>query len=334
MTTPPSSEFSYDLYPGLDADLVAALARNIANGAADQAAVATAGLAAAIGNTISQSQPTAEWESPVVEQWAESELSTATLGWRRYFSSPMATVERPNLMTSHVATLNRLYNAQQALLESGEKTTRSGYSIGQVMHLTLVPWQQLSDNLDQLPEWIKSLREYQGGSFDNDYFHTDLLEQLQNDTPIYRNPKAANQNLAGNSTEPQWLSARQYLTQRLEEDGPWGIVLIQNTEDAGISSLADKSPDDLTAQGNGHFEIAGQQVDGLGVFEYLALTMQHDGYSFSTNNRSFMLANRLLVRNIPMVAFGGWDKDRLRVTLGVNPADNSLGEITPRLAVI
>jgi hypothetical protein len=85
MTTPPSSEFSYDLYPGLDDELQAALERNIANGTAGLAEIATAGLAAAVAEHAAGPNLNTEWSSLESLLWCTNELSSARESWLDYW---------------------------------------------------------------------------------------------------------------------------------------------------------------------------------------------------------------------------------------------------------
>ena len=71
MSVDPS--FSFDVYPGLDAELQAALERNVAAGTASPEAVATAGLGAAVSEAIAKNDPLANANlAPAFQQNMES----------------------------------------------------------------------------------------------------------------------------------------------------------------------------------------------------------------------------------------------------------------------
>ena len=299
----PSPEFSYDLYPGLDADLQAALDRNIATVNANPAEIATADLAAAVANTIAQPKPAGEWESAEAESWSTNELGVAQSNWlespirSKYFDGLESLIE------TKVATMNRLYNARQDLIASAGKTP-AGESIGESMHLTLVPWKLMLDNIDRLPEWINSMRSRNGFTASDDFLGADLLSQIQDDAAIYRNPKAPKYYTTYNSSEPEMISTREYLAQRITLDGTWGVMLTQTNDVAGMSSLVNKCPDELTQHGSKHLEVSGQRVDGLGVLEFLAMTLQQYPAELFSNKMSWLLANRLDVNGYAQVPFG------------------------------
>jgi len=162
--------------------------------------------------------------------------------------------------------------------------------------------------------------------------NSNLLSQLQSGTAIYRNPKAPHYYTTNHSSEPEWLSAHEYLTQRVAKDGPWGVILTQTSNDAGMSSMVGKSPDELTAQGTQHLEVRGQRVDGLGVLEWLAMTLQHIPAELSASDASWLLANRLEVDGVARVPSGFWDVGR--VVSFLDDADRRNDVIRPRLAVI
>jgi hypothetical protein len=326
MTTPPSSEFSYDLYPGLDAELQAALERNIVSGNANPAEIATAGLAAAVANTVAQPQLTGEWTSIEAQQWATNELGSAQRSWLEYSLDTENLDGLDALIATEREKMSRLYDARQDLIASAGETPE-GANIGESMHLTLVPWRMMLDNLTRLPEWVKEMRSVQGIATVDDYFNPDLLQHLQG-ANIYRNPDWS----PHGQGEAEWQRARDYLARRVLKDGPWGIVLTQTSNDAGMSSMVGKSPDELTQNGSKHLEVNGQRVDGLGALEWLAMTLQHNPAELSASDGSWLLANRLDVNGVARVPCGRWVGSRVRS--GLDVADNRYDGIRPRLAVI
>ncbi len=77
--------FSFDLYPGLDAELEAAFARNIEGGTANPEIVAAAGLQAAIAETVAKQDPRAEIDvSPEFQTAFDSACEASTELFGRY----------------------------------------------------------------------------------------------------------------------------------------------------------------------------------------------------------------------------------------------------------
>lgn len=294
-TTPP--DFSFDLYPGLDADLDAAYERNVAAGLATPEEIATGGLAAAVQNTLGQSGNTLPGPSShEALGWASDELSRAFHSWNKF--DDLQTIKAPTSLSELAdmephnklnETFQRLFEAREVLVASGE-TTPNGANIGETMHLVLIPWKGMLSalNTDVFPAWINEMREKQGVFSKNDFFNDALVDAIKTDKPLYLN-----------DAHPRHrMSAQDYLIRKIEQDGPWGVALVQTSDDAGLQRLVagepkDRTPDTLTNEGKNHFEVAGQAVDGLGIFEWLALTMQENPSELSSADYSWLLANHL-----------------------------------------
>jgi hypothetical protein len=331
MTTPSSAEFSYNLYPGLDDELQAALERNIANGTAEHAEIATSGLAAAVAETDKWPELAAGWRSSEVRNWAQKEIFIeAVQAWEPY--DLLAGTQKEiyeNLIDRHIEKLNRLYNARNTLIATAGETFQ-GNNVGESMHLTLMPWQHFKENLQRLPEWIKEMRTLQGIATNDDDYDLDLINRLQDGTKLYRNPKVLSNHKYPLSA--QWMSGDDYLDQKIAEDGPWGLALTQTTDEAGTKELPEMSPDELTNEGRQHLEIGGERVDGLGIFEWLAMTLQHNPAKLSRLNKSWLLANRLEVDGMAQVPCGDWSGTRVR--LDMEDASYWVSVRLPRLVVL
>ena len=306
MTTPPSSEFSYDLYPGLDAELQAALDRNIATGNANQAEIATAGLASAVGNIIDRQKTASEWRSQEARLWVTQEIEMAALNWKEYpaISTSVPFVDIFN--ETHVEALNYLHEARQCLVKVGDQTPDSNINVGETMHLTLMPWQLILENLHQLPDWICSLNQSRVSSAKKSYIDVEIFSQLQNNETIYRNPKTRMRSPSLKSNTPDWLSTRNYLAERIADDGEWGVILTQTSSDAGMKRFINKSPDQLTESGKNRLAVQGYPVDSLGILEWLCMGLQHPTAQLSANDQSWLLANRLKYNGKTLVPYGVW----------------------------
>jgi hypothetical protein len=323
-----------ELYPGLDAELDAVYERNVTEGRATPAEdVAVSGLESVVEQQLQPRPPEALPEE--IRQWAVRQLMPANKAWGKFRTS----LEHPAPFQLHVfanqephdfgEVIQRLHKAQEILTGSGLKTPE-GLSIGETMKLVLIPWQDFRNQIGQgtFQDWVKQFRRAQGIN-NEDYFNDNLIAAIEMNKPMYRNPDQPG----------QILTPRTYLNKKIEEDGAWGIMLVQTSEQAGLESILGKSPDELTGDGAANYQIADTlgsgeacSVDALGVFEWLALSFQEDPSKLSaTTDYSWLLANRLDVDGRPFVPYGGWDVDQVRSYLYW--AGNQGGGVRPRLAV-
>lgn len=319
------SEFSYDIYPGSDAELDAALARNVESGAAEPGAIATSGLTAVVERTLEQQKPEINLSSDA-QSWAERELITMHTGfhsWQKYrgelggqVPSGLAELNHPNLAEK----LNRLYDAKKVLDRSGE-TTPSGEAIGDTMRLVAIPWEAFRKNLDNLPSMLARMRDQQSVN-ETDYLNEHLLEAVQSGRYMYK----------AWDSPALILSAKEYLEKKIKEDGEWGLALMQTSDEAGVKSLMGKSPDELTDRDVRSPVVAGVEIGSMGVFEWLALTLQEDPKKLSSKDYSWMLANRIDVDGGAQVPYGAWYDDQVESNLAWS--DNQSEDVRPRLAVI
>lgn len=315
-----------ELYPGLDAELEAVYERNVAEGRAKPAEeVAVSGLETAVEEQLQQ-RPERELAIETYE-WANPQLKEALQSWVKYDalraympgSTELLAVKNPNF----AITMQRLYEAQQAFWASNEVTPEN-INIGETMHLVLMPWQFWKDKLeggpDQFEVVLESMREAQGIK-EKDYFNENLLKALKNDHPLYRDP---------NDTTG-FLTPGEYLEGKIAKDGPWGIMLVQNSNQAGVKDLIGKSPDQLLDVPSGHLQVESQPADAMGILEWLSLTLQEDPQRLSSEDYSWMLANRMEVDGGPRVPSGDWGGDQVGSFLFW--ADSQFDYVRPRLAV-
>ena len=317
-----------DIYPGLDDELDAVYERNVSQGIAVPVEKAPeAELGAVVVEQLQQAAPEALPEE--IKQWAVSQLMPANEKWARLrthleFPLPAPLSELADKHPNFRAVINRLHDAQEVLTGSGEKTPE-GLPIGETMKLALIPWQDLRNSIGNgvLQEWLKGVRKSQGID-EEDYINDDLIDAIQTNKPLYRNPDKPG----------ELMTPKDYLDRKIAEDGAWGIMLVQTSEQAGVESLRGKSPDELTSDGQGSFAIGAKcRVDGLGIFEWLALTIQEDPRQLSAKtDYSWMLANRLDVEGDPYVPNGYWLVDQ--VGSGLASAADQDDNMRPRLAVL
>lgn len=326
--TNPSPDFSFDLYPGLDAELDAAFERNVVMGKAEPGIDVPTGLAVAVQNSLQQVPQSPDVLTPEMHNWAASEVNQSGGNWHALRDQlgvfvPTSINELREESKDLDGVLRHLYEAKEALQVSGQHNPE-GLPLEDTMTLVLMPWKAMRDNLGagHFDGFIQRLRLKQGATNNKDFINDDLHRAIVEGTPIYRDPLVSGGR----------LSTAEYLDRRIEAEGNWGVALIQTSEQAGIQSLVGQSPDALTNNGTGHIEIGGHQVDGMGVIEWLALTLQTDPTALSKDDYSWMLANRLDVNGDPCVPYGDWDGDQVKSNLRRAGYDD--GYTRPRLAVM
>ncbi len=282
--TNPSPDFTFDVYPGLDAELEAAFERNVIMGTAKAGDIAPAGLAAAVQNTLQQT-PNVLGNSEALE-WAAEGLTAALEKWKKY--EPEIGGSIPTLQDiileypEYQKSFEQLFEAKTALTASG-LTTPEGLNIGETMNLVVVPYGHFAMALKdaRFMNSILKLREIQGISTADEFMNDNIQQALNNDTPFYRSPYAGT--LLGNNNVPydRWIGAKTYLSQHLTVEGKWGVALMQTSDQAGLDSLVkglsgERTPNSLTQDGSSDVIVANQKVDAMGIFEWLALTLQED----------------------------------------------------------
>ncbi len=320
------ADFTFGLYPELDAELEAAFERNILVGAGGDPG--EAGLVAAVQGAVDQSTAeTAFTMSPEAEAWLNPSLQNAALSW--WSNDGLMRQPPPGQTPAEFfaaapdkalpATFERLFEAKTDIEALG-KVTPSGEALN--MNLTLIPWKTFRERLADFDDFIRDLRTNQGVAGNDDYFNPNLLAAIQNDEPLYRDPEAPS-NL---------LRPSEYLDRMIERDGDWGAMLTQVNGQAGIQDWVGNSPNQLTGDGITHLSLEDHVVDGLGVFEWLTLTFSVRPDQLSTEDFSWMLANRLDIDGGARVPLGFWRGGRVRSDLYW--ASNQDGDLRPRLAVI
>lgn len=263
-------------------------------------------------------------------EWAANSLNNIGTGFHTWYtkyndrmgvSAPSSLDELAPLHPNLSTTVTRLHEAQQQLSACAE-VTPEGDNIGEAMKLVLIPWQEMRDNLSDFDGWLKKLRDAQGVGRSDDFFNSDLLAAIKGDKPLYRDP----------DNPSSLLRPSEYLDRKISENGPWGLMLAQASNEAGIESKRGKSPDDMTDEGTSRFAVQGCYVDNMGVFEWIALTLQEKPDQLSNRDYSWLLANRITSGGDSFVPDGDWLDGRVRSDL--RWADNQFGDVRVRLAVM
>jgi hypothetical protein len=139
------------------------------------------------------------------------------------------------------------------------------------------------------------------------------------------------------------LSATDYLQERIAQDGPWGIMLAQNGGTPGIVRYRNRTVDQITADTNGRLlfddvirdNVDPLAVDRMGVFEWLALTLQFTPDTQAEDSISLLLANNIEEDGSRFVGGGSWRRlDQKCVRTSMVASNQLLGKSYPRLAVL
>ncbi len=152
------------------------------------------------------------------------------------------------------------------------------------------------NNQHKFGDWLKTMRDRQGITKNNDVVIEQLITAIGSNQPLYR----------AVSQSSQLLTVEEYLESKIAEDGPWGVMLAQTSNLAGFRSIVGQSPDEMTVGGTRHLQLVGQHVDAMGIFEWLALTLQEDPRTLSSGDHSWLLANRLSLLSGLYVPDGCW----------------------------
>ncbi len=267
--------------------------------------------------------------SPEAREWAEEEISGALNSWSRYNENltmvPGSFDQFMDMNPNREETISRLFGARSALVESAD-ITPGGMNIGESMNLVLIPWADFETDATRLHTWITRWRNAQGKTEEVDLIDQRLMDAINNDAPLYRDPDDP-------STS---LKSSEYLQGQIAQSGLWGVMLAQTKSSAGITSplLESQAPDNLTNHGDAHLRVGGCDVDAMGIFEWLSLSLQEKPRSLSPADKSLLLANRIYTDIGAMVPAANWEAGMQRVAVDLQLALNGEKDTNPRLAVM
>lgn len=270
--------------------------------------------------------------NPEAEEWALPRLTQAIEKWEKFNSSkiiesiPTSTYDFILKSKNLSEAIDELYLANLMLYGSGEETPE-GINIADSMELVLIPWDFYQKSLEKnlFINSLDRLRSVQG--IEKDLIDPQIIRVIHEDMPIYLHPASGG-----------FLSTKQYVDFMVETHGPWGLMLAQANNQAGTKTSIGESANNLNKNGFSHMEIGGgplvngQDVDFMGILEWIALTLQEDPKQISRNGFSVLLANRLELQNDDYVPFGAYIQGGERLfKIKTSEQDERLG---PRLAVM
>lgn len=288
--------------------------------------------------------------SPEVANWAGPELERALSGWERY-NLPGLPASATEVMEAERGkeALTYLYQARKAIIDSDYMPSATGdkEAAADTMHLVLVPWQLMKDNVDRLDSWGSDLREIEGVATESDFYRMPRDYEYKDGSLLYHNPAVLSAERGSETAE--LLSLERYLEDRIAENGPWGVILAQFHDvlgAAGVDSKLHISSEDIMNKDRSPYEISGYRVDGMGIIEWLSMTAQRGLWELLRDrNDSYLPANYVLDSDgEPRMLYGTLIDDDMRVRVYVTlmypnpaeprPAEPRLVHSRPRLAVV
>ncbi|HYH35964.1 MAG TPA: hypothetical protein VD706_00515 [Candidatus Saccharimonadales bacterium] len=198
------------------------------------------------------------------------------------------------------STIERLFKASRALTASGQ-TAPSGSNVGETMGLVLVPWETFQDlyeenqrtRVNMLHRWVKTCSERHSGIRNGFRISEEGLQRgdptlakaFSDDAPMYRDV----------AKPSKMIRLTEHLKAKIAEEGPWGLILAQNAGSGGYwwgeEFTGPQFAGDWTDKGKAHFQIAGYNVDAMGVYEFIAHAFQED--EMDEKVPFLLLANRV-----------------------------------------
>ena len=209
------------------------------------------------------------------QEWLARELDYGIRSWQRLASRLVGHVPgRPASLLSKRSPLekNQIF---QCLFAANHLL--SGYDYDGEMHLVLMPWRELKHVCDTktMQQWLDNVGELaydRNTPYDKPIGIEDsVIKELEGRTlnaneQIYRDP----------ANPKRLLTPKEYLDQRIAEDGDWGVALVQTNEEPGVRTMRRSAPSAYYFPFKHHIAVEGYHVDGMGIFEYIALVLQED----------------------------------------------------------
>lgn len=317
MTEVPQNEFTFDVYGGVDMQLDALYKRNVERGIVSADDLANRGLSNAVEDRLATLH-SSEMSSLDAREWINRGIDRATRQWAQYKPAGMQGFKRPIGNEGFETSLTELVDVKKALDKSGA-VTPSGRPIGESMSVVAIPWQYFKDSLDQLPDAVDKLRSMQGARIPDALFAIENV--IKSNQPFYIDWSA-----------PEVLStAREYLNRRIARDGSWGLGLMQIGEDAGIRTRNSRASADDITNNKRSFTVAGQNMGDLGIFEWLALTLQEETTD-ATWQPAWLLANATTMHDSYVTPVASLDRGHFDIQFDRSNANRYLAQ--PRLAKV
>jgi hypothetical protein len=189
--------------------------------------------------------------------------------------------------------IDDLYKIYESMKDRDNDPISAFFEVAENMRLVVIPWAEFKDHLPTINSWLSKLRVLHNGRTSSNEIPPTLQEAIKSAVPFYTHP----------DNPDMLLTAEQYLELRIEQDGMYGIMLVQ-TDRVGDRTEPLKTPDYYTSKGSSNFtaDVDGEKISlsDMGLFEWLALTLQNEDQE--TPNRAayipegentFLLANRL-----------------------------------------
>lgn len=270
-------------------------------------------------------------ETEAVRESIIEEINTAIESWRKYggvdgLRLPRDIEQLSRFNRDFDGLIEKLTAVKLEMIKFGrtqEGMMPDGTNIGETLHPVLIPWEFFAHHAGSgtLPKALKLLREKQS------------IEEHVLDYPFM----IGRENLAGDKDVTYFpQSSLTYLRKKIGDDGWWGIFLIQSQEpykpladglmpETKIKKIKNYRGDWERNEPDVKFRrMNGYDIDMLGLYEWLALTLQEEPESFKGDLT--LLTSNIVLRASHgediLVAYGGWDEKTKRVVQNWVPVRN------------
>jgi len=254
-----------------------------------------------------------------VRKGIENDIETALETWSKYekerrvspYRWPKDQEDLSRYNRNMDSTIEKLAKIKLDLIEFGNSPrgkTPGGENIGDTMHPVLIPWEFFSENSGngQLAPALQRLRGMQNiKEHIRDYpFVLDQLAEYELKQVYFSRPYSSQ---VFSSLFRDNESNTKHLHDMFYADGWWGIMLMQTGKDVGVSSI------DLQEEvEQGSPTIAGYDIGRLGIYEWLALTLQESPDAFHNTEDEILVANRIFYESDDKQTkflYAGWDNE-------------------------
>lgn len=194
-----------------------------------------------------------------------------------------------------IKNIKKLYDTVTQLKKNKLKD-KNGELIADNLELVAIPWKLFRDNIDNLEYLINRFRdnqsigydEYKPSQYDSATGYLNQLIDAINSNQLYYND-----NLKSDTK----ITLRDYLDNKINEDGDWGLMLTSSTSglEDSIRQFSNQYPfiKDYAPTLKEVFKSIPSKVNAMGLFEWLAQSIQND----SSIDNTVLLSTKIPYQN-------------------------------------